>query len=136
MKGANAYARKITSWAGEFRAVLVNADYRYDPDHELRDVMQHEVKGTGYPPGGFVVDVTEVLGAVHLGGISFTVGDGSVTANGLIYFRSSDGALVLHSDFGEDVTASGGGSFAVDPSRMTFADPDLMEAVRARIRQG
>ena len=112
-----------------FKAMLVTSTYAPNKDtHDRRDDVTNEVSGTGYTAGGVTCACTVTKDTVNdkvtLQFASVSWASSTITARGLVIYKSRGGAssadeLVAYSDFGNNVSSSGG-TFAVAASTITL----------------
>jgi hypothetical protein len=112
-----------------FKAMLVTSSYSPNKDtHDKRDDVTNEATGTGYTAGGVTCactvtkDTANDRVTLQFAAVSWTAS--TITARGLVYYKSRDGAssadeLVAYNDFGSDVS-SNGGTFSVAASTITL----------------
>ena len=109
--------------------MLVTSTYAPNKDtHDRRDDVTNEVSGTGYTAGGVTCACTVTKDTVNdkvtLQFASVSWASSTITARGLVIYKSRGGAssadeLVAYSDFGNNVSSSGG-TFAVAASTITL----------------
>lgn len=112
-----------------FKAMLVTSAYAENKDtHGKREDVTNEAAGAGYTSGGVacVCTVTKDTAndKVTLQFAAVTWASSTITARGLVYYKSRSGAssadeLVAYNDFGSNVSSSGG-TFSVAATTITL----------------